>query len=369
MRVHYKNLNSIRCIAAFLVVISHVEQIKKDNDLPNHWNTESLVFLLSKIGVDLFFVLSGFLITSLLFIEKEKYKSISIRNFYLKRVLRIWPLYFFIIFMALFVYTQMPLLHYNSAHGFWNDGREHLIPNILLFVFFLPNLQALLYGSVRYAGQVWSIGVEEQYYLFWPWVMKKTKTVKRLKLIIISLIAFFILLKISLIKISYIVHNDNLILFLHFLKRQFPIHTILIGCYFAVLNHEKKTREFLTKKTVQVVSYLVLIALVVSQSQFKGFYWEVYAFVFGVIIMNLVNKTSIINLEFKPIAYLGKISYGIYMYHMVLIAIVVRGITTNNVLIYILSFGLTIIVASISYELVEKKILNFKDKLSKVHTG
>lgn len=110
MTVFYKNLNSIRFIAASLVIVHHIEQLKFLNGLDN-FSGKSIIFLFGKLGVNIFFVLSGFLITSLLLIEKEKFQKVDIGKFYMRRVLRIWPLYFLIVLTSVFVIPEITSLN------------------------------------------------------------------------------------------------------------------------------------------------------------------------------------------------------------------------------------------------------------------
>src|SRR5258706_4011675 len=96
--LYFKGLNGVRAIAALIVVLSHIDQfsdvlqIKKPGFLGNG---------MGGYAVDMFFVLSGFLITYLLFLEKEKTEHISLKKFYLRRIFRIWPLYYFALFVAI----------------------------------------------------------------------------------------------------------------------------------------------------------------------------------------------------------------------------------------------------------------------------
>src|ERR1700740_1515785 len=94
-KIYFPNLNGLRFIAAFLVIIHHTEQIKSMLHIHSLAKI-SFVAKAGKYGVILFFVLSGFLITYLLLAEENTFKKISIRQFYIRRMLRIWPLYFLI---------------------------------------------------------------------------------------------------------------------------------------------------------------------------------------------------------------------------------------------------------------------------------
>lgn len=90
--MYFKNLNSVRFIAATFVVIHHIEQLKGLAGYPyRSW------YVLGRTGVILFFALSGFLITSLLLAEQRETGCIHLRKFYVRRALRIWPLYYLIV--------------------------------------------------------------------------------------------------------------------------------------------------------------------------------------------------------------------------------------------------------------------------------
>lgn len=101
-KVYFPNLNGLRFFAAFIVLLGHQEQMKS-------YYLEMDPYLLVKnpdsgqLGVILFFALSGFLITYLLLMEEAKTKTVSVKDFYIRRVLRIWPLYYFLILLVFFV--------------------------------------------------------------------------------------------------------------------------------------------------------------------------------------------------------------------------------------------------------------------------
>ena len=101
-KIYFPGLNGIRFIAATMVIIAHIEGFKNKM---GYWNINdnNVINQLGNQGVKIFFVLSGFLITYLLLKEKARFKSIDVRKFYIRRILRIWPLYFLVLLGGFFI--------------------------------------------------------------------------------------------------------------------------------------------------------------------------------------------------------------------------------------------------------------------------
>ncbi|HEY9778027.1 MAG TPA: acyltransferase [Planktothrix sp.] len=154
-------------------------------------------------SVDLFFCLSGFLITYLLLQERQEFGSVSIKNFYMRRILRIWPLYYLVIACM----TVYPLLHMNAARMdcYWRYINEGILP----FLAFLGNFVLIFnLGSIVHLFHVWhlpeihlitvllpfwSLCIEEQFYFVWPWMLKPIKRTSTLFVLYIALtVASFI---------------------------------------------------------------------------------------------------------------------------------------------------------------------------------
>ena len=137
-KIYFPNLNGLRFIAAFLVMIHHIEQIKSISNLDNYWHVFPFIEIIGKLGVVLFFVLSGFLITYLLLAEEKSFATISVKKFYLRRVLRIWPLYYLIIILAVLI---LPNISIFTLPGFGkNVVYSHLFLKLLLYTLLFPNL-------------------------------------------------------------------------------------------------------------------------------------------------------------------------------------------------------------------------------------
>ena|ERR1700741_659880 len=366
--VYFKNLNAIRFIAALLVIIQHIEQLKSNFGLPNHWSNSS-IHIIGKLGVVLFFVLSGFLITFLLFKEKEVTQTISIKDFYIRRMLRIWPLYFLIIFLAFFV---LPFSDFFLIKGFGKEVVWHNISfKLPLFILFLPNL-ATTFGTIPYASQTWSIGAEEQFYLVWPVLNKK---ISNKWVLMFAVIFFYLGLKIFL---GYLPSNVYLNVFRRFWDL-IPIDCMAIGGLFALVVYQNNTftqniRKILFSKFVQWPVLLLTVSLIVYGVNFTYFHFEIYALLFGIILTNFAcNENRIFSMENPVLNYLGKISYGLYMFHPIAVVIAIRAQQKldffNNILLYISAVAVSVLIAALSYEFFEKRFIKKKVKYSKVISG
>lgn len=368
-RVYFNNLNAIRFIAAFLVIIHHIEQFKNILGIKGYWSNQTIV-LIGKLGVILFFVLSGFLITFLLYKEKEISKNISIKKFYIRRILRIWPLYFFIVFLAFFVFpffsffTIIDLQAYSSI----ND----LLNKLLLYVFFLPNLVLILYGVIPFASHLWSIGVEEQFYIIWPILNKYFKN----KLaVIIGVIVLYLTIK-SCFSIFFTTGTFKVV---NSFVSSSPIDCMAIGSFFALVIFDEnsfylKIKNIIFSRVIQILTLVTVFFLIYKAIYIPYLHNEFYSLLFGILICNFAhNKSVIFSLENKYTNYLGKISYGLYMYHPIIIFIIIKlGIYYNfqsNYFIYPLVILFTIIISSISYTYFEKKFIDKKIKYSDIISG
>jgi peptidoglycan/LPS O-acetylase OafA/YrhL len=168
--------------------------------------------------------------------------------------------------------------------------------------------------------------------------------------------------------------QDGLALFFS----QFRILTMVIGgigAYF-VFNKKDKILSFLFKKEVQVVVYSILFLMLGTGFHVPGFNMEFYGIFFCFFILNVSqNKDSIFYLEQKFIHYLGKISYGIYIYHPAVIVLCVNSIhyffgknlsgITFNFMLYTSAFLLTISVCEFSFRFIETPLLKLKDRFNR----
>lgn len=373
-QVYFPSFNGIRFIAASSVVFHHIEQFKAlfgFSDAFDRTNDYPQIYQAGRLGVALFFVLSGFLITYLLLAEKQFAGRIATGNFYVRRILRIWPLYFLVIGLSFFVFPHISALY---IPGWSEHTYESFWPKLGFFLLVMPNIAITLYHEMPFSSHTWSIGVEEQFYLIWPWLIgsvRPRRTLLILGSIALLLAGTFFWLRFGPGSTQPSAGTTQLLIsdFLaHFRIGAMAIGGI--GAYLIFIEHPILT--FLYKKWVQAVVYAVLAYLLATGYRIPGLNYEGYALFFVFLLMNLArNPNSIINLENRLCTFMGKISYGVYMYHPVVIVLclyVIRQFmpysTTFSVLLYVLSYALTTLVAWLSYEYFEKQFLKLKDRFA-----
>jgi peptidoglycan/LPS O-acetylase OafA/YrhL len=372
--IYFKNLNAIRFIAAAMVICHHIEFVKSHFNMPNHYENNNMVIQAGRSGVVLFFVLSGFLITFLLLKEEEITQTIAIKKFYLRRIFRIWPLYYLIILLAFIVLPNIPFFQYPNVDNaqVWSNP----LGKTLLYMAILPNIATSIYGSFPFSSQTWSIGAEEQFYLIWPVLIKKIK--QKWILLFWVIVTYAIVKYIILFQFQRHPTSNTWFMILG-IWQSTPINCMAIGGIFSLIIFQKTELVLLIRKIIfnRVLQALVILftaLLLVIGYKSAHFNDEIYALLFGIIICNMAaNDARLFSLEFSFLNYLGKISYGLYMYHNIFIvlsiAFLIKFNLFNSYLHYLLVFVFTIFMATISYEFFEKRFINKKIKYTTVSSG
>lgn len=371
-KIHFEHLDVLRFLAAFMIIILHAYEawcgwFGEVGFLTGGTHTEFTTsgkyinqFIKNLgIGVDVFFLISGFLITYLLLKEKEKYNTIHIGKFMIRRTLRIWPLYFLLIGLAPFLVQ-------------WLDSNQ---PNYLANLFFVGNFEIIQSQSWTYPfAHFWSICIEEHFYLIWPFLICYVPTKRLLSLfglLIFASISFRLYTVLSQVQPWYT-------LFLHTLSR---IDTLVIGATGAYF-YFKKPFEF---KLNRVWRILLLITLIVAFCVEPVSNWDTpFLAVFKKYFYLAIIAILIADFNFNPhfrhllkpksiIHYLGKVSYGIYMYGNVILLIIVKKIMwryqiTNMWIFFLLVGVLSIVIPIISYELIEKPFLKLNKHFRVIET-
>lgn len=370
-RVYFPNLDGIRFFAALMVIVHHIEQLRSGFGLKNNWDNE-IIRSLGMLGVILFFVLSGFLISYLFFKEQDHTNSIDIKKFYVRRILRIWPLYFFLVLISLFILPYLPFMQYPGAAQL--DLETKFFKVLPLYIIFLPNLVMVAINTIPFCSQTWSIGVEEQFYLIWPLLNKYFKS----KILIsVMVIIVYLIIKYSLL-LKIIGNGQNSLLYQFW--ESMPIHFMAIGSIFAYLSFfetklAQTLKRILYNKFTQLITVIIIISLLAFNFKVMYINLEVYAVLFGIIILNAASGTQNIFLFNNALLrYLGKISYGLYMYHFICIVCVIKilmklGYESNMPLLYFTVVASTILISGISYSTLENYFLKYKIKYSIIPSG
>ena len=359
------SIDSLRALAVLAVIIYHVDV----NYLPGGF-----------LGVDLFFVLSGYLISSLIIKEYKKTGSVNLYNFYIRRARRLLPAVYFMItvglvVMVLFNEVLLRKSHLDAIFGYiYSSNWWYIFHKLDYFDSF---------GAQSPFKHLWSLAIEEQFYMIFPLLFllvnrkKKSKdgTYKLNKnflyvvlgLIIVSLIAHIILFDIN--NISRIYFGTD--------TRAF---SLLVGVVGAILYpierlHAKVTlQQNMIYSVVSLVSIANLITVMIYTSEYNTWLYRggfLLVAVLGLIVIISSGKQHTLMsrlLSFKPVVFIDKISYSLYLWHFLVLVLTtpVSEIGNPNIYFVILRVILTFVVAIVSYVFVETPIrkLGFKKYVS-----
>lgn len=359
---YFKELNSLRFIGFLGIFFGHVF-FSNDIEIVNskiYSNLYSYGKILGFISIDSFFVLSSFLITWKGLEELKVTKKFQFKNFLIRRSLRIWPLYFLVILLGFLIefiksyYTQ----DISSLPSFWS------------FILFILNFDIIKngYEFLFFMVFMWSISVEEQFYIFWALVLKWFQN----HLLKISLLIILI----SLIFRIYFI-DDSLNLNFHTIS---ALGNFGVGALAAIAAFNNsflitKIRDF--SKIQIVIIYLLSLTIFIAipslqnHNLFIVIQRVLFSFVFAFIILEQTYcQQSIFKLSrIKYFNFFGKISYGLYCYHGIMITIVLKfsdyfskSLFTTIFIFPTLIFCGTLLFSHLSYKFFESKILKLKTK-------
>jgi peptidoglycan/LPS O-acetylase OafA/YrhL len=339
-RSHLPALDAVRGIAAILVVCAHIVGPLE----------------LGGMAVQVFFVLSGFLITWLLLLELGATGGICLKDFYARRTLRIFPA-FYAFWIICIVAAWL-----RSAPINW--------PEAMSAFFYMGDYYTALHPSHAHQmmGITWSLGVEEKFYLLWPTVfLLFRKNLKKLLYVVIAMVGALCFYR-AAVYYYFLWPVD-------YLKYAFDSRfaDILVGCGFAIALKLGKVEPLLRAaervKILPVVAASFLLWLVFRESVMPEDWFYLFAMplssvVVGVMLLQAVFLGSLRGhswLEHPMLRYLGRISYSLYLYHVVVIASIehylpqVRQRWTAPLMLV-----LSLAAASASYWLVETPFLRLK---------
>lgn len=331
-RVHrIPQIDGLRAIAILMVFAAHAFGI------PLFW-----------MGVDLFFVLSGYLITGILLRLKESRATGGSYwgSFYFRRIRRILPPYIaFLLILSVFLRVRWGHIWY------W-------------YVFFAPNIPLAL-GKVIVAamGPLWSLGVEEQFYFAWPWVVLACSK-ERLRRVAIGVIVLTPLLR----AISTPLFNTH---FAIYSLTIFRADTLAMGAFIALASYGPQWigRQRRKARSISILALAMIMGLSIlpnfragaNSIFFNSVAYSLSAMCLGsTLIYVLATQTGFVHtlLTASALRYLGLVSYTFYLYHEVVL-LKVGQYLHSPIPIALVAFSVTIIISALSWHLFETPILGY----------
>ena len=323
-------------------------------------------------GVLFFYVLSGFLITWLLLKEREDTGTIAVKKFYLRRALRIWPLYYLIVLLSFFVFSW--LWPWRQVMPGWNSPLS-----FLLYLFFLPNIATFSGAYLPTCFHTYTIGFEEQFYLFWPLILKVIRT----RLLPVLVFLFFLPPLLEILHLYIVVQPSRqeagvvhlvraALTFINYSN----MPAFIAGALSAVLFRDpgKKVVRALGGTGWKYLWIAVIFALMYFGIPSLNGYVNLVSIVFALLILNLVQSASGSGRISGILARGGKISYGIYIFHPAVLILVSACMAktaigsflpplTMYLLYLLLSSLLVLLISAGSYRYFERAFLKRKERL------
>lgn len=350
-RFHYPGLDALRGIAIILVILFHY----------------FLFFRIGWIGVDLFFVLSGFLITSILLRERDH--KFYFRNFYLRRILRIFPLYYLVL-IIFFAAAPIAFSQKDSSSTY-----SYYTQNQLWFWLYFQNWLMIKKGMPPepYLQHFWSLAIEEQFYIVWPFLVFFVRKISHLKAMLIAILLLAFILRFIFWKTLPQYAGQN------YYNSFTRMDTLGAGALLAlIVNGGKKIPgSFITISTVAfagliAASWILYRNVDYDNPLFTTIGYSVSALFFmSMCFLALHENTWIAKVYFlKPI---GRISYGLYVFHLP-VFLVVSSILNARLAPYfpsdtllhlvtaVICIAITFITSAISYKFFELPLLRLKNK-------
>ncbi len=357
MRIRFfESLDGLRAMSILGVIWSHVWYVSG----PAHYNALIKVPVLRNgaFGVSVFFGISGFLITTLLLREQLKHGRISLRDFYIRRTLRIWPLYYAT--LALYVILVLALQR--------GTGRDHV------FFHYLPGYLTFTYtwfagweGSGAIFNFAWSLSVEEQFYLIWAGVLRILRGA--LPMILMCLL-IGIRAATDIGAVRRVVSMDSLA----WRMAAGIAVPICLGAILAQMLHSERwflrIRPLLGYRWSAPLFFLALIAsLAPSANIWDWVRWPAACLLVGACVIREDNGTAWF-LRWKPMAYMGVVSYGMYMLNTLVLdclkPIFNRFGPHHPLLQFPIALTCTVLAAGLSYRFLETPFLKLKERFSQL---
>lgn len=370
---HFAGLDGLRFISITFVVLHHLFTFKTNFGFVNY--DYPILWLIGFYGIQFFFMGSGFLITYLLLSEYKNYGTISLKHFFLRRILRIWPGYYLLIIPALLFALHADFFRIPGITDAYL--RTDYQKSNLFYFTFLPHLQPYFFPTGPYVHHSYTIGIEEQFYIIWGllfYFFRRWMYVFFIILLVASPllngIHYWINASPELVtKWPVLKYISSAITYIHFSRfSTFAIGSLFGYAYF----YQKNWIGIFKNRWVQLITYLILVLSIAYEVTVPFFDYEYISAIMGcVMLIATFKKESLINYSAKWISYLGKISYGIYLFHIFAIVFACKLsalLFTNESSLWVTLFLcvvtmiLSAIFGGISYHYFEVYFLKLKDR-------
>ena len=369
MENRIKELDGLRGVAVVLVMALHL--FKRAAYFTEHPVLETFTQFTTVgwVGVDIFFTLSGFLITSILL--RSKTGEHYFRNFYVRRALRIFPLYYAAIAFVLFFAPKVEE-EFTTQLG-------TVLPVMLLY----QQNWALMFDGfyiTQYLGITWSLAIEEQFYLIWPFIVYKLDREKLIKFSIGYIAVSFIARTLGILLWSDVAQASTFFYYTSFARFEEMLFGGLLAVFLTYDGAKEKVRRFAVP--VFLISFTIFVALHIlslpgsphpehaSVPLTIGGYTTAALFTLGLIgVFITYPPRNILRLIFgNPVlTFLGKYSYSMYLFHMTAVLILLDVFWRSElrgwkpfVLYPVTTYIATVIIALLTWHLLEKHVLGLK---------
>jgi peptidoglycan/LPS O-acetylase OafA/YrhL len=380
-RFYVPQLDGLRFLAFLLVFIHHGPRLSA---LFPQQSTGRIIFDFLQnygwCGVDLFLVLSAYLITSLLLIEYQQEHSISLHGFYLRRILRIWPLYYLMTFIGFFLLPWLVIFAFPlHSPGHAQLMKNHFLAYCTLFGNFSSGVHG--YATVGTLAHLWTVTLEEQFYIVWPLTLS---LLLRIRKGAVWVALPFLLAGTVTFRMHLIGHAPHPYIWTNTLARLDPL---LVGIAIACWRHTHPARPGWLIPTIKLMVGMVAVCAISLapsvETQSKNIGWQYLATAggFGLILdstLSFARNPFALLLSQRPLVWLGKLTYGLYVYHVLGLEIGEElanhlsrhQVITNATLLLpfrsLVSLGFTVVIAALSYRYFESFFLRLKERFSRV---
>ena len=348
---YQSHVDGLRAVAVLSVIIFHINKYI----LPGGF-----------IGVDIFFVISGYLISKQIYQELDN-NSFSLLEFYRRRIKRILPAAFVVIGLTTIIaqFLYLP-----------NDAAK-VSESALWSVFSVANIYFWRFQDTGYFANssyeipllhLWSLGVEEQFYIFWPLVLLLVyRFLSKTSFVLLTVLTIFV--------------SSAIGYFLYDISQSFVYYNLpsragelLVGALLAYLSHKEMLKPELNKNQLNLISIIGLAALIASfifineEVLFPGFYVLIPTLATAVIIWAGANQESTVLtfLNHKVLIFIGRISFSAYLWHWPILAFYRYGYGEVTLTSGVIIFCLILLSAWISYTLVEQRYRFSKEPFKQV---